>query len=65
MNSFVKVPCYANSSQFVTITNRAWFLVNLYVLAQAPTAVHVFRPAKLQALIPRCYQIRTSPRVFP
>ena len=52
---FVKLPCYAAVSLFLTITNRAWFLVYLYVLAQTPPAVQFFQPTKLQTLIPQFY----------
>ena len=52
---FVKLPCYAAVSLFLTITNRVWFLVYLYVLAQTLAAVQVFRLTQLQALIPKFY----------
>ena len=50
---FVKVPLLC--MQLVMITNRAWFLVYLYVLAQIPTTLQAFRVTTLQALIPQVY----------
>ena len=48
-----KYPCYATSSQFVAITNWAWFLFNLCVLDQITAAVQFLRLTKLQAVIPQ------------
>ena len=53
MEFFVKVPLLC--MQLVMITNRAWFLVYLYVLAQIPTTLQAFRVTTLQALIPQVY----------